>query len=293
MMLKKLVSITVTVAVLSLQLCSCHATDDITVITREDGSGTRAAFAELIGAKQLYPSGAVSDSISEHAEVTHSTAVVLASVEQNEGAVGYISLCSYSDSVKALRVDGALPSADTVKSGAYKLARRLYLASLSEPDGVCADFLSFIMSRGGQEIAEKLGYVGCGYIAEYTPTDISGRMRISGSSSVAPLIERMAEEYRRLNPAVELEIQQSDSSSGISSVISGISDMCMISREPSAQERERGIIPYVVALDAITVIVNRSNRISSVSTEQLRAMYSGEIRRWSELEAYIGDGHDA
>lgn len=266
-------------------LSSCEENREITVISREEGSGTRSAFTSAIGAEEKDRDGKTLDVTTELSEVTHSTAVMLSSVADNKNAIGYISMGSYNDIVKAVSVEGYRASAENIKNGSYRIKRSFSIVIPSEGvNEASADFISFIKSRQGQKIAEDKGYVSVGYSGEYAVSGISGRIGISGSSSVTPVMEALTEAYEKLNPDVQAEIQQSDSSSGIRSVSEGVSDIGMISRELSESEKETGLVSLDIALDGIVVIVNRENTKDDFSLRELRDIYVGNITDWSMLE---------
>lgn len=284
--MKKLISLVllVSLAVFSLfaQGASEKSNNDITVISREDGSGTRGAFIELVGVEQKVD-GVKTDLTTENAEIANSTSVVITTVEGNEKAIGYISLGSLSDKVKALKIDGVLPSVETVKSGEYKIARPFNVAYKSLND-LSTDFLAFVMSKDGQDIIEKKGYIKVNDDAsQYQSSALSGTLTISGSSSVYPVMEVLVEKYTQLNPNVKVTLLQSDSTTGMNDAISGNSDLGMASRELKSSETEKGLTGAQIALDGIAIIVNNANALDGLTTEQVRDIYLGKITSWDNL----------
>ena len=259
-----------------------ESNNEITVISREDGSGTRGAFIELVGIEQKVD-GVKTDMTVESAEIASSTSVVITTVAGNKNAIGYISLGSLNSSVKALKIDGVYPSVETVKSGEYKIARPFNVAYMTLSE-VSSDFLSYVMSKDGQAIIEKKGYIKVNDNAEsYTSKGLSGTLTISGSSSVYPVMEVLCENYSALNPNVKITLQQSDSTTGMNDAVSGSSDIGMASRELKSSETEKGLTGLSIALDGIAVIVNRENSVDEMETETLRNIYTGSVTSWDNL----------
>lgn len=258
------------------------ANDNITVISREESSGTRSAFVELVG---IQSEDGV-DHTTDNAEITQSTSVVITSVEGNQNAIGYISLGSLNDSVKALKVDGVEASVDNIKSGGYAISRPFNLAYREESMAdLSRDFLSFIMSEDGQRVIEKNGCIKVDEDAEpYTASGFTGTVRLAGSTSVGPVMEKLAEAYQAFNPGVEINIEQTGSSAGMTSAIEGLCDIGMASREVKESEAESGLSSLTIALDGIAVIVNTENEVDGLSSEQIRDIYTGEITTWSEVK---------
>ncbi len=261
---------------------SRESNNEITVISREDGSGTRGAFIELVGVEEKVD-GVKTDMTTENAEIANSTSVVITTVEGNKGAIGYISLGSLNDSVKALKIDGVYPSVETVKSGEYKISRPFNIAYKSLTP-VAEDFLSYIMSSDGQAVIEKKGYIKVNEDASsYTSKGLSGTLTISGSSSVYPVMEVLTENYSSLNPNVKITLQQSDSTTGMNDAQGGTSDIGMASRELKSSEIEKGLTGVAIALDGIAVIVNNENSVNDLSTEIVKNIYTGNITSWDNL----------
>ncbi len=283
--MKKLVSIVLLAGIVLLSVFANGAKEsnnEITVISREEGSGTRGAFIELVGVEQKVD-GVKTDMTVETAEIASSTSVVITTVSGNRNAIGYISLGSLSKEVKALTIDGVYPSVEAVKDGSYKLSRPFNVAYLSLTD-VAADFLSYVMSADGQAVIEKKGYIKVAEDAEgYTSKGLSGTLTISGSSSVYPVMEVLVENYSALNPSVKITLQQSDSTTGLNDAASGTSDIGMASRELKASEVEKGLTGMAIALDGIAVIVNNENAVDGLTTESVRDIYTGAVTSWDNL----------
>lgn len=265
--------------------CSSGTSDSgsqqINVVSREEGSGTRGAFVELFGVQE----GDV-DNTTSAAEVTNSTSVMISTVQGNENAIGYISLGSLSDDVKAVKIDGVEATTENVKSGDYKVSRPFIVCTkgtdLSE---IASDFMSYIMSTDGQAIVSEEGYIAQDTTTTYTASNLSGSLTVGGSSSVTPLMEKLAEEYQKLNPEVEISVQQSDSTTGATNTIDGVYEIGMCSRELKQEETDAGLVPTVIATDGIAVIVNTNNAVDDLTVDQVKQIYTGEITDWSEISA--------
>ncbi|MDD3863409.1 MAG: substrate-binding domain-containing protein [Eubacteriales bacterium] len=255
----------------------------ISVVSREEGSGTRGAFIELAGIEEKDAAGNKIDRTSEMAEISNSTSVVMATVMGNKRAIGYISLGSMNDDVKALAIDGADATVDNIKSGAYSIARPFHLATLGAASPAAADFLAFAMSAQGQAVVEESGYISAAAGGDYNPSGVAGQVRIAGSSSVTPVMEKLKEAYVGLNPSADIQIQQSDSTTGMTSAIEGICDIGMASRNLKDSELEAGLEPLVLAMDGIAVIVNRENPVSAMTLDQVRSIFIGETTDWNEI----------
>ena len=254
----------------------------ISVISREDGSGTRGAFVELLGIEEEVDGEKV-DATTQMAEITNSTAVMMTTVAGNTDAIGYISLGSLNDTVKALKIDGAEATVDNIKSGTYKVSRPFNVAVKEDLSEAATDFVNFILSDEGQAVVEEAGYISQGSTGAFASTNPEGKVTVSGSSSVTPVMEKLKEAYVAVNPNVEIEIQQSDSSTGVQDAISGTSDLGMASRELKDSELSEGVSPIVIALDGIAVIVNNENPVSELTSEQVQQIYLGEITDWADL----------
>ena len=275
-------------AVMALGLAGCgnsggssdSGDNGITVISREEGSGTRDAFTELTGVLQDDV-----DKTVDTAEKSNSTSVVLQSVTDNPKAIGYVSLGSLDDSVKALKVDGTEPSVDTVKSGDYKLQRPFNIVTKGKVKELPQDFIDYIMSADGQKIIEKEGYISEAKGAKaYKASGLKGTITLAGSTSVAPVMEVLADNYKKLNDGVEIEIQQTGSGAGIQSTIEGVCDIGMASRALEDEESKEGLESKQIALDGIAVIVNTDNSVDELTTDQIMKIFTGEITDWSDIK---------
>ena len=260
-------------------------TDTISVLTREEGSGTRGAFIELLGIEEKNADGKKIDKTIDAAETTNSTSVMITTVQGNKAAIGYISLGSLDKSkVKALKVDGAEAAADNVKSGEYKVSRPFNIATKGDTTGAASDFIKFILSADGQAVVEKNGYISEGNTGAYKASGQKGKITIGGSSSVTPVMEKLKEAYVKLNPDVTIDVQQNDSSSGMKGAIDGIYDIGMASRDVKDSEKEAGLNSIKIALDGIAVIVNKDNTLDSITSEQIKNIYTGSLTKWSEIK---------
>ena len=275
-------------AVMMFSLASCGGGgdegaggEDITVVSREEGSGTRDAFTEL--------TGVLADDVDntvDTAEISNSTSVVIQSVAGNSAAIGYISLGSLDDTVKAVKVDGVDATVDNVKSGDYKLQRPFNIVTNGEVGELPQDFIDFIMSADGQAIIEEEGYIMMDDAAPaYEASGLEGTITLAGSTSVSPVMEVLADEYKALNSGVTIEIQQTGSGAGIQSTIEGVCDIGMASRELEEEEAAEGLTSQAIALDGIAVIVNTENAVEDLTTDQIRQIFVGEITNWGDLEA--------
>ncbi|MFQ9515823.1 MAG: substrate-binding domain-containing protein [Eubacterium sp.] len=255
-------------------------TGSINVVSREEGSGTRGAFVELLGIMDEKEN----DLTVQTAEITNSTSVMLQTVSQNDKAIGYVSLGSLSEAVKSVQVDGADATAENVKSGTYKVSRPFNICykedKLTDLD---KDFIKFIMSEEGQKIVNEEGYIGIEPEGKYDVKDQKGKVTLAGSTSVAPLMNKLADAYKAINSGVTIEIQESGSSAGIQSAIEGATEIGMSSRELKDEEAKE-LVAKQIALDGIAVIVNKNNDISNLTSEQIQKIYTGEITDWSDVK---------
>ncbi|HHZ14442.1 MAG TPA: phosphate ABC transporter substrate-binding protein [Clostridiales bacterium] len=256
---------------------------DITVISREDGSGTRGAFVELFGVEQRDESGEKIDATVPTADITQSTGVMMTSVSLNTSAIGYISLGSMNERIKALKIDNAEASIENIKSGSYKISRPFNIVTKDNLSEVAQDFIKFILSSEGQKVVEDSGYIAASDKAAYDGTKPSGKIAIAGSSSVSPVMEKLKEAYLAINTNATIEINQSDSTTGVNSVIEDICDIGLASRELKESEISSGLTATPIAIDGIVVIVNNKNTVDNLSVEQVRKIYMGEITKWSEI----------
>lgn len=260
--MKKFICLTV----LMFLLVSCNANDSVTVISREDGSGTRSAFTELFGIEQT----------TSDAEITNSTSVMMMSVSGNKNAIGYISLGSLNDTVTAVKIDGVDATVANIKNGSYKISRPFIIVTNGSVTSLTQDFIDYIMSADGQTIVESKGYISIDTETAYTDNMISGTITIAGSSSVTPVMEALAESYMKRNTNASIEIQTSDSTTGVTSTVEKICDIGMVSRELKDSELEKGVSGLTIAMDGIAVIVNNDSTMKELTSEQVRQIFSGE-----------------
>lgn len=253
----------------------------ITVVSREEGSGTRGAFIELVGIESKDANGEKVDNTTNQAIVTNSTAVMLQTVTGDTAAIGYASLGALDGNSKPLEIDGVAPSIDTIKSGEYKIARPFNIVTKDSISEAAQDFISFIMSSDGQAVVEKSGYIPVDAKAAYQAKTKSGKVVVAGSSSVNPVMEKLKEAYQAVNPDVTVEIQQSDSSTGVTSAIEGSADIGMASRELKDSESSAGVSATPIAIDGIAVIVNKENPLSGLTVQEVQDIYTGKEAEWS------------
>lgn len=273
-------------------LVGCGGTSDsteggtgaINVISREDGSGTRSAFVELFGVEEKDANGEKIDRTKADASVTNSTAVMMTNVANDPNAIGYLSLGSLDDSVKAVKIDNVDATADNVKNGTYAVFRPFNIVTKNSVSEVAQDFIDFILSADGQKIVEDNKYTASVDNAKAFKTKApTGKLVIAGSSSVSPVMEALKEAYLAINTNAEIEIQTSDSTTGVNSAKEGICDIGMASRELKDEEKSAGLTATVIAIDGIAVIVNDNNPIETMTKDQVKSVYVGETTDWSQL----------
>ena len=255
----------------------------ITVVSREDGSGTRGAFIELFGIEEKDASGSKVDNTTEDANITNSTAVMLSSVAGDTSAIGYVSLGSMNDTVKALQIDGADATADNIKSGTYAIARPFNVVTNGTLSDAAQDFLGYILSKDGQAVVEQNGYIAV-TPQDYTSKKPSGSITVAGSSSVTPVMEKLKEAYAAVNPNVSIEVQQSDSTTGVQSTIDGVCDIGMASRALKDSETAAGVTATVIAQDGIAVIVNNANPLTGLTKDQVKQIFTGGVTEWEDVQ---------
>ena len=264
------------------QKAGFDADKTINVVSREDGSGTRGAFIERFGVEQKSDDGSKKDLTTKEAVIAKQTDVMMTNIAGDKYAIGYISLGSLNETVKALAIDGAMPSVENVENGSYSIVRSFQIATKGEPTGLAADFISFILSQEGQAVVAK-GYIPVDANAPaYSGTRPSGKLVVAGSSSVTPVMEKLKEAYLTLNPEAVIEIQQSDSSAGLTGAIDGTCDIGMSSRTLKDSEAAQ-LTALPIATDGIALIANHDNSITGLTREQVRAVFIGEVTKWSEL----------
>ena len=257
------------------------AAENIYPISREMGSGTRGAFVDIFDVKKQIGNKKI-DATSKKAEVTNSTGVMITTVANSKNAIGYISLGSLNDTVKAVKIDGVAPSVENINNKTYSVYRPFNLA-ISSDNELVNDFLAYIGSNLSKNIIQKAGYIAI-YDNEFSSAKPSGKIVVAGSSSITPLMEKLKEGYKLVNPNATIEIQQSDSTTGINSAIEKIADIAMVSREFKASELKSGLKTQILALDGLAVIVNKENSINSLSKESVKKIFAGEITDWNRVK---------
>ena len=259
------------------------AAELISVYSREDGSGTRGAFIELFGVEQKDENGEKVDYTTEEAVITNSTDVMLTSVASDTYGIGYVSLGSLNDTVKAVKIDGAEATVENIKSGTYTIARPFNIATCGEVSDVAQDFINYIMSAEGQAVITEKGYIGSDDAAPFESNGAEGKVVVGGSSSVSPVMEKLIEAYKAVNAGAEIELQTSDSTTGMTGAADGKLDIGMASRELKDTEVEAGLTGTQIAMDGIAVIVNQENPVEDLSSETVKGIFTGELTGWNEL----------
>ncbi len=261
-----------------------QSSNPISVYSREDGSGTRGAFIELFGLEEKDASGNKVDMTTDSAAITNSTSVMMTSVANDPNGIGYISLGSLNDTVKALIIDGVDATAANVKSGDYKVSRPFNIVVADTPSAPAQDFIDFIMSSDGQTIVEDNGYIAVDDGATpFASSGTSGKVVVAGSSSVTPVMEKLAEAYKAINPNVTIEVQQSDSTTGVNMAVEGTCDIGMASRELKDSETASGAKATAIAKDGIAIIVAPASEVTGLTSEQVKGIFSGNVINWAEV----------
>ena len=256
---------------------------EISVNSREDGSGTRGAFIELFGVEEKAADGTKVDNTTVEANITNSTAVMMTSVAGDPYAIGYISLGSLNDTVKAVKIDGAEATTDNVSNGTYKVARPFNIVTKDGLSDVAKDFVDYIMSAEGQDIIEQNGYIKIDQnAAAYAGSKPEGKIVVAGSSSVSPVMEKLKEAYLAVNTNADIEIQTSDSTTGVTSTQEGICDIGMASRD--LKDTETGVTATTIAQDGIAVIVNNENLVENLTSDQVKSIFTGETTVWADVQ---------
>ena len=259
------------------------ASGTINVISREDGSGTRGAFIELFGIQEE-KDGEKIDMTTVDASITNSTSVMMTTVAGDENAIGYISLGSLNDTVKAVKIDGAEATAENVANDTYKVSRPFNIVTGEKVSEAAQDFVNYIMSEEGQQIVEDNGYIKADAEAKpYEAADVEGKVVVAGSSSISPVMEKLKEAYEAVSKNVTVEVQQSDSTTGVTSAAEGICDIGMASRELKDEETEMNLTATVIAKDGIAVVVNNENEVEDLTSDQVKAIFTGETTEWEDL----------
>lgn len=255
----------------------------INVVSREDGSGTRGAFIELTGLEEKDANGNKKDTTTQEAIIANKTDVMMQTIAGDDYSIGYISIGSLNENIKALKIDGAEATAENIKNGSYTLARPFNIATKGEPTGLVKDFIDFILSAEGQEIvADDFVAVNAG-AAPYSGSKASGKIVVGGSSSVGPVMEKLIEAYQAMNTHAVIELQVNDSTAGMTGAIDGNVDIGMASRDLKDSEKAE-LTPIVIALDGIAVVINNNNPLEEVTMEQLKEIFNGSTTNWSELQ---------
>ena len=283
--MKKKVLAIVTAALIGTTACAATASaasGTIDVISREDGSGTRGAFIELFGIEEKQGDEKV-DMTTEDASITNSTSVMMTTVSGDENAIGYISLGSLNDTVKAVKIDGAEASAENVANDTYKVSRPFNIITTDKLSDAAQDFINYIMSAEGQAVITENGYIGSDDAAAFESNGATGKVTVSGSSSVTPVMEKLKEAYTAVNSGAEIEIQESDSTTGMTDAAAGTSDIGMASRELKDSETEQGLTATTIAMDGIAVVVNLDNPTANLTSDQVKGVYVGDVTSWDEL----------
>ena len=258
------------------------SSNDITIVSREDGSGTRGAFIELFGIEEK-KDGEKVDMTTDDAQITNSTSVMLTTVAGDDYAIGYVSLGSLNDTVKALKIDGEEATEQNIKDGKYKICRPFNIATKKGADNeVAKDFIAYIMSKEGQQVISDNGYIGDDSAEAYAGSKPSGKAVVGGSSSVSPVMEKLIEAYKKVNTGAEIELQTTDSTTGMTSAIDGSYDIGMASRELQDEEKDK-LDSQVIATDGIAIIVNKNNTTDELSSDQVKTIYTGDATTWDEV----------
>lgn len=257
---------------------------DISVVSREDGSGTRGAFIELFGVEEKDANGDKVDYTTDEAIIANSTEIVMTTVAGDDYAIGYSSLGSLNDTVKAVKIDGAEPTADNINNGSYTISRPFNIATKGDVSDVAQDFINYIMSADGQQIIEDNGYIKASDAGAFESNGASGKIVVAGSSSVTPVMEKLQEAYQKVNSGAEIEIQESDSTTGMTAAMDGTCDIGMASRELKDTEINGGLTATVIAKDGIAIIVNKNNPTKDLTKDQVNSIFRGEVTTWDEVK---------
>ena len=263
--------------------CADFSADkSITVISREEGSGTRGAFVELTGVEQKIDGKKV-DMTTDDAQITNNTAAMLMTVAGDTQAIGYVSLGSLNETVKAVKIEGVEATAQNVADGSYKIARPFNIAYKADGQSdLSKDFVAYIMSAEGQAIINEHGYVGSSDAAAYAANGASGKLVVGGSSSVSPVMVKLIEAYKAVNANADIELLTSDSTTGMTSAIEGTYDIGMASRELKEDEAA-ALAHQAIAMDGIAVIVNLENPTEDMTVEQIASIFLGDATKWNEM----------
>lgn len=277
-------------AILATSICSVYAAPkfnskkSITVLSREDGSGTRGAFVELFGIEKKDANGKKVDYTTDEAAITNSTAVMLTSVAGDTYAIGYVSLGSLNDSVKAVKIGGADATVANINNGSYKISRPFNIAVKEGLSPAAQDFVNFIVSDEGQKIIAANKYIKIQNTKAYSSNKVSGKVVVAGSSSVSPVMEKLIESYKSVNPNAKIELQTSDSTTGVTNAINGTCDIGMASRALKDSEKAKGVKEITIAIDGIAVIVNKANPVENMTKAQVESIFTGKVSKWVNVK---------
>lgn len=288
--MKKIISLTLSGIIAASLLTGCgvdkqegfDTSSEIVVVTREEGSGTRGAFVELTGMEEKGTDGTKVDRTSKEAITQMKTDTVLTSISGNKDSIGYVSTGSLNDTVKALNIDGVAPTTENIKNGSYKISRPFNIATKDTISKLTQDFIEFIISSDGQAVVAKSYIAVDDNLTPYSGIKPTGKIVIAGSSSVTPVIEKLREAYIKINPNAEIEVQQSDSSAGMTAAINGTADIGMASRNLKDSEKEQ-LKDISIALDGIAVITNKENTITNLTIDNVKEIFTGDIIKWNEI----------
>lgn len=290
--LKKVLAVTLGAALMVGSLAGCgnnssksadggfDAAQDISVVSREEGSGTRGAFVELTGVEEKDADGNKVDNTTTNAITCNSTEVVLTTVAGDDYAIGYISLGALNDTVKALKIGGVEASEENINNGSYTLSRPFNIVTKDGISDVAQDFINYIMSDDGQKVIEDNGYISVSD-GKFESNGAKGKIVVAGSSSVTPVMEKLKEAYLVVNKDAEIEVQESDSTTGMTAAMEGTCDIGMASRELKDSESE--LKATAIAMDGIAVIVNKNNTLDDITSDQVKDIYLGNVTSWDEL----------
>ncbi len=286
--MNKLMGILLTVVMMTGVMAGAAAefdyAQDITVVSREEGSGTRGAFVELLGVEKKDEGGNKVDHTTEEAVITNNTNVMMTTVAGNAAAIGYSSMGSLNDSVKALKVNGVEATVANIQAGSYAVFRPFNIATKGDVSEAAQDFIRYILSAEGQAVVSANGYIPLESAVGYEGKQVAGKIVVAGSSSVTPVMEKLKEAYAAVNPNAEIEIQQSDSSTGMQSAIDGVCDVGMASRALKQSELDAGLMATVIAMDGIAIIVNPQNPVDDMTTEEIAQIFTGELTGWQSFQ---------
>ncbi len=285
-LVKSLGVLCVFAAGLSLFGCSeskWNKNSSINVLSREEGSGTRGAFVELFGVEKKNDQGKKVDYTTDEASITNSTAVMLTTVAGNKYAIGYVSLGSLSSAVKAVKIDGSDASVNNINNGSYKIARPFNIVVQNNLSEVASDFIDFILSENGQAIIAANKYIKIPVEKSYKSSNLKGKVVVSGSSSVSPVMEKLIEGYKSVNPDVQIELQTSDSTTGVINAINGTCDIGMASRAVKDSEKAKGVNEITIAIDGIAVVVNNENPVENLTKNDVEKIFTGKAQNWQEF----------